>query len=136
MKEEYHIIIIILLVIIIGLLIYHMMHNKHSEKIENFNYNTNGYSAKIESKDCAKWADYGECTTNWHYMVNKCPKYCPDQVKDVQKHNKKCKQWKNEGYCHKKKEKEYMNKQCPGYCDSKYTVSECDRIHSDTPIFL
>ena len=73
MKEGYHILIIILLVVIIGLLIYHMMHNnKSSKKMESFsNYGTNGYRPKMEPKNCAKWADYGECTTNWNYMINK-----------------------------------------------------------------
>jgi hypothetical protein len=114
--DKYHIIIIILLLVIIILL--GLVFMKEKKMVEKFQANVNGYrSLEDEKGDCKKWASYGECTTNWNHMVNKCPEECPAQVKDVRTHKDKCEEWKNKGYCNDQIHKIYMDKQCSNYCN-------------------
>ena len=123
--DQYHFIIIILLLVII--IILGMVFTKEKKAIEKFHSNVNGYrSSEDEKGDCKTWASYGECTTNWNHMINRCPSECPAQVKDAQIHKDKCEQWRDEGYCNDKNQRIYMDKQCSKYCDE----------NSSTPLFL
>lgn len=118
-----HNIIIILLLIIIGLLYYILFYKKfeyfYSNNIDENTVDKTVFfeGPKNPSKDdCKRWAENGECTTNWQYMYDHCHENCAHSIQDIENHYQKCEKYKKAGYCEKDKKKEYMESQCPNIC--------------------
>lgn len=118
-----HIIILLLLLIIIGLLYYILFYKKFEY------FDSTPIDDKIVDKtrffegpknpsddDCKRWAENGECTTNWQYMYDNCDKNCDHSIQDIENHYKKCDKDKENGYCKNDKKKKYMESQCPDTC--------------------